>query len=786
MKTLLLNIIFVCGSFLSYGQEISPYLVGSNYWYQLDQKAEVMSLVANSGMKTIRIGGNGYNKGMPSNASLAPWVNQIKEMGMEPVMQVSAFKSAADAASVVQYFNIDTNNPIKFWAIGNEPALHQDFTAEEVYEYSIGYATAMKAVDPSIIIFVPDLAWINFQYLDRFIGGDLDMTGLKLEGTETYIIDGFTWHRYPLVGDPYTRANAVNVRDTDLRNPATRLVESMENADALHGRVGDDKLKWGIGEFNINVGMNYGTTELFRTVEGIGTNSFLNGQFFAEVFDLSMELGATFAASWSIHESGGARGPGDLGLINGPDDDPNPRSNFYHSQMVSENIYGSYLNVAANENLVSAFGGVHPDNTFSIMVLNKEENTGYDFSLHMNESTIDEKPLQLNASLGMDITFEGFIPAQATMVFTFSESGELTEKIIYTLAHAQDFLAPTVLTPGEDTVIVNLSKNVGTGCLDTPITFSTYQTIGSDSVVWNFGSDASPASYTGYAPVEISYSVEGSKSVELLVFKDGESVTFTFEDFITINACTQSSYQGNKQQIPGTIESVYYDEGGQNIAYFDTDPDENKDEGIRQDEGVDTGLGDIENGAGNLGWLEAGEWVEYTIDVEETGTYKLEIRHASLVGGGQFRLLFDGEDKTGAITTPATPGWYDFEGMTVSDIDLEAGQDVVMRLEILQGAFNLGTLSFESESLINSVSDKLTEERKFIIYPNPASSNLFIRKASTGGFTYEIIGLTGMQLMKGGLTGNLNEISVDNLRSGTYIIRLISELGQSAELFFKD
>jgi hypothetical protein len=39
-----------------------------------------------------------------------------------------------------------------------------------------------------------------------------------------------------------------------------------------------------------------------------------------------------------------------------------------------------------------------------------------------------------------------------------------------------------------------------------------------------------------------------------------------------------------------------------------------------------------------LGWIESGEWVEYTISVEEPGYYDLSYRYASDIpnGGGPF------------------------------------------------------------------------------------------------------------------------------------------------------
>jgi hypothetical protein len=42
----------------------------------------------------------------------------------------------------------------------------------------------------------------------------------------------------------------------------------------------------------------------------------------------------------------------------------------------------------------------------------------------------------------------------------------------------------------------------------------------------------------------------------------------------------------------------------------------NQGPGPREDEGVDTEYAD--NGGPNVGWIIAGEWIEYTISVEDT------------------------------------------------------------------------------------------------------------------------------------------------------------------------
>ena len=101
------------------------------------------------------------------------------------------------------------------------------------------------------------------------------------------------------------------------------------------------------------------------------------------------------------------------------------------------------------------------------------------------------------------------------------------------------------------------------------------------------------------------------------------------------------AYNNSMNNIPGTIESGKYDyfEGGlgQNITYFDNSL---SNEGtFRMDEYMDVEyFGDIEGPT--LGWIEAGEWVEYTINVQTAGYYDLQYRYASDLagGGGPFHL----------------------------------------------------------------------------------------------------------------------------------------------------
>ncbi len=109
--------------------------------------------------------------------------------------------------------------------------------------------------------------------------------------------------------------------------------------------------------------------------------------------------------------------------------------------------------------------------------------------------------------------------------------------------------------------------------------------------------------------------------------------------------------------IPGTLQMHWFDQGGQGVAYHDSDPG-NPSKEARTDEGVDFGRdgGDI-----YLGWLAPDEWASYTLNVADHAAYRIDARVAAEKPGGHFNLEFstlDGRPITSAkISVPATGGW---------------------------------------------------------------------------------------------------------------------------------
>lgn len=220
-----------------------------------------------------------------------------------------------------------------------------------------------------------------------------------------------------------------------------------------------------------------------------------------------------------------------------------------------------------------------------------------------------------------------------------------------------------------------------------------------------------------------------------------------------------------KQKIPGTIEAIYYDTGGEGIAYHDNDP-ENQGTGLRQDEGVDTEYND---GGSNIGWIQPGEWVEYTVEVESSGSYDIELRVASLNGVGQMEIYFSNENRTGTIDIPSTGSWSSFTSIYLSDIQLY-DTDTLMKLNFVVGEFNISRLIFGNATSTNSLISEFSSNVQ--LFPNPATEKLYLSN-QLEKLEYSIVSLLGVVLERGFIYPEMG-IDISNLNHGTYYLHLVN------------
>ena len=170
---------------------------------------------------------------------------------------------------------------------------------------------------------------------------------------------------------------------------------------------------------------------------------------------------------------------------------------------------------------------------------------------------------------------------------------------------------------------------------------------------------------------------------------------FTTTNYVRVKVGETLAFEDINWVVPGIIEAGKYDvyEGGigQSITYFDTSLDNKGD--YRKDEYVDVGMSASEGAT--IGWIDAGEWTSYSIDVAETGVYSINFRYASgnPAGGGPFHLKIDENRVTGDIKVNSTGGWDSWNTQTIANIPLIAGKHK-LKVYFSFGEFNLGKMTF--------------------------------------------------------------------------------------------
>jgi hypothetical protein len=199
--------------------------------------------------------------------------------------------------------------------------------------------------------------------------------------------------------------------------------------------------------------------------------------------------------------------------------------------------------------------------------------------------------------------------------------------------------------------------------------------------------------------------------------------------------------------IPGKVEAEKY-----TVSF-----------GIQTEGTSDTG------GGQNVGYIDAGDWLDYAVDVAEDGNYTVEYRVAGQ-GAGKIILQLPGitETKTLATTTfSATGAWQTWKTVQ-TNVALKKGKQI-LRTFFANGQTNINWLNFtkDTNTGINQMNDA-----GFEIFPNPANKELKIRSY---GFEYsqiEICDLSGRVVYSEECSFEPENNIAINLSNGCFLVAL--------------
>ncbi len=187
-------------------------------------------------------------------------------------------------------------------------------------------------------------------------------------------------------------------------------------------------------------------------------------------------------------------------------------------------------------------------------------------------------------------------------------------------------------------------------------------------------------------------------------------------------------------------------------------------------------------GGENVGYIEAGDWFEFTVNSNIDDTVAVEYRISSLSTGGEIELqmITDKESKSlQTIEFSSTGGWQNWTTV-VKNAYVPKGI-YTLRLIAKKTGFNINWLNIMSSA--SGTNETLTFD-DIIIYPNPADQTLFIN-TKIQNYNVEVFDIGGRRVLNIiNLAGKCN-IEIGSFSSGTYILKIDNERYSWTQLFIK-
>jgi hypothetical protein len=344
-----------------------------NYWQWMptygDDVTGTDALVAALKPAVLRIGGYNNDANTPdpfSDAQFDQAVAYARAIGAEPLIQVPHLADTngqpptpATAAAMVTYANVTKGYGVKYFAVGNEPDLYStqgslvDSTLPAIVGYTpadycasvTAYVAAMKAVDPTIQIVGPDLAY-------KYQAGSAENDWLTpiLTGCGQ-LFDIVSIHRYPFDASQTTLATVAG-------DPASfRQVIASVRGILQNTGYADKPLAL----TEMNVAYDATTCVLDASPGTVGSALWM-----ADSLGAAIELGLWTSAVWDISDTDDWA----LGLIGTPPAHT-PRPEYYAYGLYADYFGPTLVKVTSEPAGVSVYASRNQaDDTTDIVVVN--------------------------------------------------------------------------------------------------------------------------------------------------------------------------------------------------------------------------------------------------------------------------------------------------------------------------------------------------------------------------------------------------------------------------------
>jgi alpha-L-arabinofuranosidase len=166
----------------------------------------------------------------------------------------------------------------------------------------------------------------------------------------------------------------------------------------------------------------------------------------------------------------------------------------------------------------------------------------------------------------------------------------------------------------------------------------------------------------------------------------GGRVTTTL-DPVSITVLDLAPTPSSGRHVPGKIEAEDFN------AFFDTTSENSG--GEYRPTPVDIARAFDDGGGYTVGWIDPGEWLEYVVEADHAGDFRLSARVATTVPWASMRVLVDDLPIGSPVQVPNTRDWQSWTTINTGSVSLSPGTHRV-RMATDTGWFNVNWLSIDA------------------------------------------------------------------------------------------
>src|SRR5215203_1113296 len=200
--------------------------------------------------------------------------------------------------------------------------------------------------------------------------------------------------------------------------------------------------------------------------------------------------------------------------------------------------------------------------------------------------------------------------------------------------------------------------------------------------------------------------------------------------------------------------------------------------------GIQTEFTKDAGGGLNVGWIEQGDWMDYSINTSSAGTYTINLRIATPNPGAQLQIKKSDGTVLSTVNLPNTWGWQEWQTISTT-VTLAAGVQTIRIQSSSSSGWNINWL----EVVGGTAGGVIVAERRGLqlteatassvgLFPNPVRDHvtLTLNNEYKGSMKVQILNMNGAVQKEFAFnkanTLSQNSISTNDLPKGQYILRI--------------